>query len=337
MTEKTTNREIVLVQGWYFKEEDYLEAWQSKKLLTAQIELSNLCDLKCEYCFREEKGFGKRHRLPEEISVEETKKIIDNVASLGCKAINVIGAGEPTVDPALGEILHYISDKGIIPILATHGARIDEGLANVLEETNSSVVIKVNSFNSELQDKMVGRIGYSEKRNNALNLLIEKGFNSPSDKSQTRLAINSVVCRANKDEALSIFRYCRENNIMPIMGTFIPAGKTKDRTDMEISMQEFLDLSRDVRKIDEEEFGIKYERLLPYLGGVPCTQCGKASMYVTILGDIYECPGQLKKYGNVKETSIKDAFARIREEQNNQDFTCLPRKLYWEKTGQLKN
>jgi MoaA/NifB/PqqE/SkfB family radical SAM enzyme len=335
MTEKTTNKEAVLMQGWHFNEKDYFEAWQSKRLLTAQIELSNLCDLKCEYCFREEKGFGKRQRLPGEISVDETKGIIDDVASLGCRAINIIGAGEPTVDPALEEILHYISNKGIISVLATHGARIDENLARVLEETNSSVVIKVNSFNSELQDRMVGRRGYSEKRNKALDLLIKNGFNSSTGKYQTRLAINSVVCKANKDEALSIFRYCRKNNIMPIMGTFIPAGKTKDRTDMEISMQEFIELSKEARKIDDEEFGIRYQRLLPYLGGVPCTQCGKASLYVTILGDIFECSGQLKKYGNFKETSIKEVFAKIREEQSNTDFSCLPRRLYWEKTGQL--
>ena len=250
-------KNVVLLRGWDFKPSDYQEAWKNGRLLTAQIETSNLCDLACEYCFREELGAKSKKRLPGEISVEDTKQVIDDLIDLGSKTINIIGAGEPTVDLAFPELLDYIAEKQVIPVVFTHGGKLTESLIDKLQKTNSSVIIKVNSFNPAVQDQLVNRYGYTEKRDRDLRLLIEAGFNQPRDNHQTRLGIDSVVCQDNKTEIPDIHKYCRDNNIMPLIKTFIPAGRTKDRTDMEISMQEFLDISKQVREIDRKEYGIQ--------------------------------------------------------------------------------
>ena len=83
-------KNVVLLRGWDFKPSDYQEAWKNGRLLTAQIETSNLCDLACEYCFREELGAKSKKRLPGEISVEDTKQAIDDLIDLGSKTINII-------------------------------------------------------------------------------------------------------------------------------------------------------------------------------------------------------------------------------------------------------
>ncbi|MFH1917141.1 MAG: radical SAM protein [Nanoarchaeota archaeon] len=331
-----TNKNIILVRGWDCSLQEYKEAWDDGRLLTAQIETSNLCDLMCEYCFREELGLPAKRRLPGEMTITETLQLIDQLADLGTKTINIIGAGEPTLDPGFEEIVHYISQYGIVPVVFTHGGTIDERLVDVLKDTNSSVIIKVNSFHAEVQDALVGRKGYSAKRDRGLKLLLSAGFASPGIDSQGRpyhtcLGIDSVICQENKDDILDIFRYCRMHNIMPLIKTFIPAGRTKERTDMEISLQEYIALARKVQEIDEKEFGIMYDRFVPYLGSVPCTQNGRASIYVTILGDIFECPGQQHRYGNVKTVAVKETFAKIREEEKNFNFGCPPRIEYWRK------
>lgn len=322
-------KNLVLLNGWNFTPVDYEKTWREGKLLTAQIELSNMCDLLCEYCFRAEQGIMSKKRLPNEISVNETISIIDAIDSLEVKAINIIGAGEPTIDPVLIDVVKYISNKNIIPIISTHGARLTENLVSELYANNASVIIKVNSFNPVLQDKLVNRNDYAKKRDKGIRLLIEAGFNKQTAYYQTRLGINSIVLQENKDEIFEIHKYCRLNNIMPIMSTFIPAGRTKDRTDMEISQYEFIEISKKVRDIDREQHKIEYQRLIPYLGGVPCTQCSKSSIYVNILGDIFECPGQQKKYGNIKDISIEKAFENIKKDQENYDFSCPPRMNYW--------
>lgn len=336
MTISSFGKNINLIKGWDFKPEDYHSAWNNGKLLTAQIETSNLCDLLCEYCFRAEIDINSKKRLPNEITVDRTLGVIDEIVSLGAKTINIIGAGEPTVDPAMLDIVKYISSKDVTPLIFTHGARLDEKLVQELYDNSASVIIKVNSFNPAVQDQLVNRYGYTEKRDKGLQLLLEAGFNKPTEQYTTRLGIDSVICKENKDEILDIHRYCRESNIMPLIKTFIPAGRTKDRTDMEISMQEFIEISEKAREIDKNQYNIEYQRLMPYLGGVPCTQCGQASMYITILGDIYECPGQQHSYGNIRDRSITDAFNQIKSEQKNFNFGCPPRIAYWRESEQFK-
>jgi MoaA/NifB/PqqE/SkfB family radical SAM enzyme len=331
--------DVPLLKGWGFKLQDYKEAWENGKLLNASIETSNVCNLSCEYCFRQETGETTKVRLPGEISLEQTYKIIDEVIELGAKSIYIIGAGEPMLDTNLEPILKYIHNKNAIPILSTNGSLIDEKWIKIFQKYGVSVVIKLNSFDSKLQDELANRKGYAEKRDKGLSLLLKEGFNKSSKdkKYQTRLAINSIVCKKNKDEIIKIFNYCRENNIMPIISTFIPAGKTEKRTDLEISLKEFLELSKQIKELDKKEYGINYMRLLPYLGGVPCSQNGKFSVYINILGDIYECPGQQHYYGNIKLVSIREIFEKLRKKETNCNFGCPPRISYWKNTNQLKD
>ena len=53
-------------------------------------------------------------------SLEETKSIIDEVSTLGCKTISLSG-GEPLVHPRILEISKYIKDKGICLHIYTSG------------------------------------------------------------------------------------------------------------------------------------------------------------------------------------------------------------------------
>ena len=169
-------------------------------------------------------------------------------------------------------------------------------------------------------------MNYAEKRDKGLKMLIKAGFNKATSKYQTRLSINSLVSKDTIDEIPKIFNYCRENNIMPCMGSFIPAGKTATRTDNEVSRKDFLVLADKIRMQDKAR-GIEYMRLWPYLGGVPCTQQGKASIFINILGGIYDCPAGTVKYGDLKTTTIAGAFNRIKAEQTNYCLGCLARDL----------
>ncbi len=321
-------KHMVLVNGWNFAPADYTSAWNQGRLLTAQIELSNVCDLFCEYCFRAELATVSKKRLPGEITIEKTLEVIDAVTALGARAINIIGAGEPTLDPALPDVMRYIARKNAIPIVSTNGARLSEKLVQEMHASNASVIIKANSFNPAIQDALVNRNGYTRQRDKGLALLIEAGFTDPTAQYQTRLGINSVVCQENKNEIPLLHAYCREHNIMPLMATFIPAGRTKNKTASEVPMQEFIALAKHIRDIDQNHYGIVYRQLMPYLGGVPCTQCSKASMYITITGDLYECPGQEQHIGNITNISVAAAFEKIKTIIGNEQWSCPPRVHY---------
>lgn len=326
---------VPLLRGWDFKPSEYADAWTNEKLLTAQIENTNICNCDCEYCFRGGNSPDRGVRFGNEISREQITSAVDEMAKLGVKTINIIGAGEPLMDIGLESLLAYISNLGITPVLATNGSRITPELVKAFEQYQTSIIVKLNSLNPKLQNKLVRRNWFSEKRDYGLKLLLDAGFNQPRENYRTRLGINSIVFQENKGEILDILRFCRNNNIMPVMSTFIPAGRTKDRTDQEVSMSEFIEIAEKAQKLDADEYGIKYDRLLPYLGGVPCTQCSKSSIYLTISGDIFDCPGQLHPYGSLRDISITEAFRKNREVNNNPNLSCPPRLDYWRRTNQL--
>ena len=317
---------LPLIKGWDLSSEEFEIAWKKGVLLTASIETSNICNLACDYCFREENPIVSKKRLPNELLLEDSLSIIDDLAKLGVKTINIAGAGEPLLDPNLPIMLERIYSHGITPLVATNGSKINDYWINQFVETGTSVMIKVNSFNEQKQNKLVNRTDYAKKRDRGLKKLIEAEFNKATGEYQTRLSINALVSKDTINEVPEIFNYCRENNIMPCMGSFIPAGKTATRTDNEVSRKDFLVLADKIR-IQDKERGIEYMRLWPYLGGVPCTQQGKASIFVNILGGIYDCPAGTVEYGDLKTITIEDAFNKIKAEQTNYCLGCLARDL----------
>jgi len=325
---------VVLMRGWDFKKSDYEKAIKNKKILTASIENTNYCNLDCKYCFRGGMLPGAE-RKSREIARNELLQAIDELHSLGTKAIYIVGAGEPLMDENISGLLEYINGKGISPIVATNGSLITPELVKIFDKTNTSVCLKLNTFNSELQDNLVQRKGYSKKRDNALKLLMDAGFNKPGKNYQTRLAINSIVFKDNFEEIPKILDFCRKNNIQPVMSTFMPVGRTKIKTEQEVSLKDFLKLSKEIQKSDSEKYGLNYPELLPYLGGVPCSQCGKASLFISITGDIFDCPGQLNKYGNIRGGSVAEAFEKVKASAGNPDFVCTVREEYWKKTNTL--
>lgn len=317
---------LPLIKGWDLSSEEFEIAWKKGVLLTASIETSNICNLACDYCFREENPIVSKKRLPNELLLEDSLSIIDDLAKLGVKTINIAGAGEPLLDPNLPIMLERIFSYGITSLVATNGSKINDYWINCFIKTGTSVMIKVNSFNEQKQNQLVNRINYAKKRDRGLKKLIEAGFNKATGEYQTRLSINALVSKDTINEIPEIFNYCRENNIMPCMGSFIPAGKTATRTDNEVSRKDFLVLADKIR-IQDKERGIEYMRLWPYLGGVPCTQQGKASIFVNILGGIYDCPAGTVEYGDLKKITIEDAFNKIKAEQTNYCLGCLARDL----------
>ena len=317
---------LPLIKGWDLSSEEFEIAWKKGVLLTASIETSNICNLACDYCFREENPIVSKKRLPNELLLEDSLSIIDDLAKLGVKTINIAGAGEPLLDPNLPIMLERIFSYGITSLVATNGSKINDYWINCFIKTGTSVMIKVNSFNEQKQNKLVNRTDYAKKRDRGLKKLIEAGFNKATGEYQTRLSINALVSKDTINEVPEIFNYCRENNIMPCMGSFIPAGKTATRTDNEVSRKDFLVLADKIR-IQDKERGIEYMRLWPYLGGVPCTQQGKASIFVNILGGIYDCPAGTINYGDLKKITIEDAFNKIKAEQTNYCLGCLARDL----------
>ena len=70
-------------------------------------ELTLACELRCLHC-----GSHAGAQRESELSIEECRRLADELAALGCEKVT-LGGGEPTLHPAWHEIGRRLSDQGV--------------------------------------------------------------------------------------------------------------------------------------------------------------------------------------------------------------------------------
>jgi MoaA/NifB/PqqE/SkfB family radical SAM enzyme len=302
--------------GWYFTPAVIEESLADCQMLNASIDLTNACNLNCPYCYIEEKHSRRKTRKATELSHDETIAVIADLKRAGARTINIVGAGEPTIDPHFEETIEYVADQGMVPVIFTNGIRLahDHQLLCMLHKHRATVVLKYDSSSNSLQDLVAGAHGYAEKRNIALQYLIDMGFNA---EIPTRLGLDSVVFQGNISEITSIHTWAREHNIFPIAADFIPTGRTADgvfcgQSALETaSNQERQLISEVLQPVNTSSrlttvgnllsidvaFEIKRGPALAYYGGGACTQ--ELGLYVDIEGHIWPCVARKQRVNGI--------------------------------------
>ena len=83
------------------------------------VELANICNLHCSYCFRSDENLYSSHA--EFFPLPLLRRVIDEAhVAAGVTRINFTG-GEPTLHPEFAETLHAISDAGLTASFVTNG------------------------------------------------------------------------------------------------------------------------------------------------------------------------------------------------------------------------
>lgn len=294
------------IAGWDFTPAKIWRALQTGAMLNPSIDLSNACNLNCLYCFIEEKNSSRKIRRPNELTLDETLFVIDDLVNAGAETINIVGAGEPTIDPHFRAVIEHIWGLARTAVVFTNGIALASNpeLVHFLYTHGVSVILKWNSLRADVQDVVAGRSGYNAKRDRAMELLLDQGF---SASLPTRLGIDAIVFRGNVSEVPNIHVWARRNNIFPITADYIPTGRTEHGTFQgfaALQLVEVLDqtqitellappqaaerilLDRELRIIDQR-YGIGRSGHYAYYGGGSCTQI--LGLYVDIAGNIWPC------------------------------------------------
>jgi len=324
--------------GWNFTQKELNE--NKGKILTLDIDLGNACSLKCPHCFRRTAVLDKVDR---KMTFEETRTLILEAKKLGLKSVKFLGAGEPFENVRFVEFLRFLKSQDVIPVIFTKGHVIGDdklakrynsrygiengvNLVKVLNEVNASIILGFNSFNTELQEKMVGgESGYVEKRNLALVRLVEGGLNKSNP---TRLCIGSnPVTLEDYDEIFSIYKWGRERNIYVLVTPTMVGGKACDWQKITPSEEKLIDLYTKIYKFNlEREIQtieqLEGEGISPYAGAHPCNQvaCG---MYVTLSGKVLRCPGNdTTIFGNIFKQSLEEIWFKSENFKRSGKFNC---------------
>lgn len=330
------------MKGWDFTREEIATAISAHRMLNPAVEFgTNACPWNCEFCFAEDPSNPKgiKKRLDNEISFERRLKLVDELAALGARSVNYIGAGEPTIDPYFWPVIEALHARDITPIVYTEGSihLTDPNFARRLYDLGATVVFKVNSlWNARYQNEIVqGPAGrkqprhenYTAMRNMAIDTCMKAGFNQYDP---TRLAFDTIVCKQNVDEIPRLHQWAREHNIFILIVNYLPSGRSSEPLHDALSRNDQFSLFNELARIDRQKFGLVHASTFPYAGGTPCTIRGMG-LFVKISGEVRECPGTNEPVGDLRRETLADIWERMRHVTENFDGGCAPREEFWQK------
>lgn len=290
------------ILGMDFSKEEKAAAIEKERLLLLTVLTAMDCNFSCPYCFT--KGWDPSKGIPLDLS--EWDNVFKEARALGAKSIWWVGVGEPLMLSSHIDFIHTIKQNGLVPLCFTNGSLLSERTAAEWFDLGASVYIKVNSFDPEIQDNLVGNInGASRKIQRGLRFLMEAGFNKTFP---SRLALQSVLTRQNLKDIPNLYRWARRNNIIPFFEIIVHTNPIilESIVDIDLTKEEMKIIFEKLLEIDEKEFGYSWVPSPPYVG----RQCDKYKYALTInpFGDILSCAASKVTLGNIRRKSLEELW-----------------------------
>lgn len=308
-----------ILAGYNFSPEKARGAREQGRLLSMRTETSLVCNIQCRYC-----NGTSGTAPPGEISLGTIKDVISQVKELGGESVVVIGGGEPTIYPHFRELIHYIAEKEMTPVVITNTTTMSSDMAKFLYNENASVLTKLDSLNETRQDFLAAKEGTYQRIRKGLDNLMEvytdgadgaDGIGGTGDRGNAggnplrlRVGVSFVTTSLTLDETPDIWKFCREHNLYPNQEALVPRGRAlAELSDLTPTIKQLNDVKRKLLEIDEKEYGYTWLVHAP-LTGNGCFQ-HLYSIYLTSKGYIRPCADVDIEEFNVKDMNIKEILA----------------------------
>ncbi len=270
--------------------EEIAAAAAADRLLSLELEFSRRCNYRCPYCYT-----GTAEPAPDELSAAELDDVIGQAAELGARKIVILG-GEPLLVPGLFDHLERIRELGLGAEIFTNGSLITAETAARLYAADARVVVKLNSLQPEVQDRLTGRPGSLARVMRSIEWLQRAGFDSPE-----RLGASTVISNDNIGELAGLWRYLVERRIDPYFEMLTPQGRLLDHPELGVAPARVRELFEELSRYDAGR-GRHWEPQPPLVGA----SCFRHlySCVVTATGRVMPCVGVTVELGNVRETPL---------------------------------
>ena len=266
----------------------------ARGLLTMELETSHICNYRCKYCYS-----NAGSPIKNELTLKELCDVVIQGKNLGVQTIVLIGGGEPLLYTYIRELIKFIFCQEINIILFTNGSKLNQEMAEFLRIHNVFPVLKVNGILKETMEWLCGNRHAYRHSIQAMNALSEAGYTS----EKYKMGISTIICKQNADEIFSLWKWARENYLVPYFERVLPQGEANN-IDLALNNNELSILFEELRRYDEEKWGIKWNSTHPPIAGAKCDR-HLYSIYVKSDGTIQPCSGIEIPIGNIRNQELK--------------------------------
>jgi len=134
--------------------------------------LTRRCNLACTHCYI---SAGPFQPVDDELTLEECRRVVDELLSLNPSPLLILSGGEPLVRPDLPQIADHASRRGATVVVGTNGTLLTEARIAALKDAGvSGVAVSVDSLEEPQHDLFRGSPRALERTVQALSRLREQ-------------------------------------------------------------------------------------------------------------------------------------------------------------------
>lgn len=299
---------------------------EQQNRIVLQFHITGRCNLQCKHCYRTEGDV-------EPLSFEDVIDVIDQFIVLknkynkqhGIKKrghINLTG-GEPFSRKDIKEIIKYLGNNRsqITYSLLSNGSFIDEGIIELLKETEISFVQLSIDGNKKTHDSLRAQGDYNRVFNKAEML----------ESAGVRTYISFTANKGNYMHLSKVANECRKRNISKLWSDrLVPIGNGEELESLKITADEMLNYIRALKraqgswvtKVLYPKTQVNMNRALQFIrsnGNIYSCSAGSSLITVDEFGRIMPCRRMPIICGDVFSSTLEDVY------YNNSTFIDLRR------------
>ncbi|MDD5371872.1 MAG: radical SAM protein [Sulfurimonas sp.] len=157
------------------------------KLHIVHIKLTDECNLSCKYCYAESGAVAYKSFL----SLDELKKIADDVKKITTHASYTLSGGEPLLYPQIFEYMEYLKNLGNTIYLLTNGMYINEENVSTIAKFCSVIKISLDGSSEEINSITRGKNSF-DSAFRGYKLLVDEGANVQISMTVTKANISDI-------------------------------------------------------------------------------------------------------------------------------------------------
>ena len=269
---------------------------------------TNACNMYCAHCYRD-----AGCKAEEELSTEEGKKLLSEIAKAGFK-IMIFSGGEPLMRPDILELVKYASDLHMIPVFGTNGTLITLDMAKKLKEAGARAMgISLDSLDPKTHDTFRSFPGGGEGAVQGMKTCAAVGL--PFQIHTTVMDWNQGELEAMTDFAVEIGAKAHHFFFL------VPTGRAKTIEEESLRAEQYEDvLTRIMKKQQEVDIELKptcapqFLRIADQLGYKTrfhrgCL-AGLSYCIISPRGKVQPCAYLNMELGDVRETPFDEIWAK---------------------------
>jgi heme b synthase len=200
---------------------------EKNELRLVAWEITRSCNLACIHC----RASAERGPYPNELTTDECKKVLDDIASFASPIIIFTG-GEPLLRPDIFEILAHGQKLGHMMAMAVNGLLLDDETAKKLVDHGvQRISISIDGATAETHDKFRNVPGAFEGAMNGIEAAKKAGL---------PFQINSTVTKINLEEIPDLLKLAVDiGAVAHHIFLLVPTGRGKELEEQEIPPEEY--------------------------------------------------------------------------------------------------